>query len=283
MGNGTKWALFAIIMITIGLVAFKIFESLPSKRRIDQNVYRNSHNYRLITTTKKVKITKPATVHVIATKPPKPVIGQFKKYWKKRGFIFYREINPVKPRTVDVLLLHGRKFTSVNWANLKTMDILAAQGYHVVAMDLPGHGNSTYKFHDSQDKYRAKVLASFIRKVGLHSPVIVSPSDSGRYSLPYIAAVVSRTPKALRGFVSIAVEGTDRIPGKDFKRFPPTLILRGSRDTSIGVTSANALKLNVPHTTERVIEGAGRACYINKPDKFHAVLLKFLSDIVSEN
>ena len=282
MHNGTRWTLFFIIMITIGLVAFKSLKSLPNRKRVGSNVYPNSHNYRLITTnTKAIKIIKPTTVTV--TKPPKPEIRKLKKYWKDRGDIFYREINPIKSHRLDVLLLHGQKFTSWHWARLKTMDILAAHGYRVVAMDLPSYGNSTYKFNDSKDKNRAEVLANFIRKVVLLSPVIVSPSESGRYSLPYIAAVASKNPKAVSGFVSIAVEGTDRIFGKDFKRFPPTLILRGSKDTSLGVTSSNALKLHVPHTREKVIEGAGRACYINKPDKFHELLLKFLHDIVGRN
>ena len=283
MSNGTRWALFVVFIITIGLVAFKSLESLPTMRRVEQDVHPNSQNYRLITTTKKPQITTPITVAV--TKPPKPVIMQFKKSWKKRGDIFYREIKPVRSHKIDVLLLHGRRFTSINWANLKTMDILAAQGYRVVAVDLPGNGNSTYKFskHSPQDKDRANILANFIGKVGLLSPVIVSPSASGKYSLPYIATESSKRTKALRGFVSIAVEGTDRISGKDFKRFPPTLILRGSKDTSLGVTSANALKFHVPHFREKVIEGAGQACYISKPDTFHEILLTFLQDIVDKN
>jgi abhydrolase domain-containing protein 14 len=285
MHNGTRWTLFFILMITIGLVAFKILKSLPNRKRVRPNVYPNSHNYRLITTnTEAIKIIKPTTT-VTVTKPPKPEIRKLKKSWKDRGDIFYREIKPIKSHVhrLDVLLLHGKMFTSLHWARLKTMEILAAHGYRVVAMDLPSYGNSTYKFNESKDKNRAKVLVNFIRKVRLLSPVIVSPSESGRYSLPYIAAVASKNPKAVSGFVSIAVEGTDRIFGKDFKRFPPTLILRGSRDNSLGVTSSKALKLHVPHTREKVIEGAGRACYIDKPDKFHELLLKFLHDIVGQN
>lgn len=290
MNNGTKWTLFFIFMIAFGLTAFKFFESLSTKRRVEPNVYPKSHNYELILRRKEAPhirtfkfitkaIIKPTTV--IVTKPPIPVIEQLKVSWKQ-GEIFYREINPIKSSKLNVLLLHGQKFTSANWTSLKTMDILAKHGYHVIAMDLPGYGKSTYKVNDLQlDKKRAKVLENFIREVGLLSPVIVSPSASGRYSLPYIASL--KDPKAVSGFISIAVEGTDRILGKNMKHFPPTLILRGSRDTSLGVTSSNALKMYVPHTTEKVIEGAGRACYIYKPDEFHEILLKFLRDSVGQN
>ncbi|CAB4000846.1 Hypothetical predicted protein [Paramuricea clavata] len=288
MNNGTKWTLFFIFIIAFGLTAFKMFESLSTKRRVKPNVYPKSHNYELIllrneaphirTFTTKA-IIKPTAV--IVTKPPIPVIKPLKVSWKQ-GEIFYREIKPIKSSKLNVLLLHGREFTSANWTSLKTMDILAKHGYHVIAMDLPGSGKSTYKINDLQsDKKRAKVLENFIRKVGLLSPVIVSPSASGRYSLPYIASL--RDPKAVSGFISIAVEGTDRILGKNMKHFPPTLILRGSRDTSLGVTSSNALKMYVPHTTEKVIKKAGRFCYINKPDEFHEILLNFLRDSVGQN
>lgn len=288
MSNGTRWALFFILIITFGLIAYKSLQSLSSKKRVKSNVYPSSRNYKLdtrrneisrILSNSKIKPkpinTKPTTA--IVTTPSRPVIKENKRYWKKRGYIFYREINPIKAPKLDVLLLHGREFTSANWASLKTMDILAARGYRVVAMDLPGHGKTTYKFNYSDEKNRAKVLGSFIHKVGLHSPVIVSPSESGRYSLPYIAAL--KHLKAVSGFVSIAVEGTDRVPGKDFKHFPPTLILRCSKDTSLGVTSLNAIKLLVPDTQVKIIEGKGHACYINKSKELNELLLNFMENI----
>lgn len=292
MSNGKRWALFFILIITFGLIALKIFESLSAGKRLQSNVDPSSHNYKLNTRRnqisrilsntrvkpKLIRITK--STAVIVTKPPIPVIKVNKKYLKKRGYIFYREINPIKAPKLHVLLLHGREFTSANWASLKTMDILAARGYRVVAMDLPGYGQTMYKFNDSEDKNRAKVLGNFIHKMGLHSPVIVSPSESGRYSLPYIAAL--RKLKAVSGFVSIAVEGTDRVPAKDFKHFPPTLILRCSKDTSLGVTSSNALQLSVPDTTVKIIEGKGRACYIKKAKEFHELLLNFVDNITKK-
>lgn len=232
-------------------------------------------------TDKAIKIMKPTTV-LVTKKPPKAVIRKFKLKWEK-GTIFYREIIPIASPKLHILLLHGKKFTSANWAKLNTMNILAARGYRVVAMDLPGRGKSTYKFDDdnSEDKKRAKFLANFIRKVGLVSPVIVSPSSSGRYSLPYIASFKNLAKVTVKGLVSIAVVGTDRIPGKDFKHFPTTLIMRGSKDNSLGVTSSSTLRLNVPHSVVKVIQGAGHACYMDKPGKFHAMLLKFLNDILS--
>lgn len=54
--------------------------------------------------------------------------------------MFYRETMPLNPAQSagNVLLLHGQSFTSKNWVDIKTMQIFAAAGYHVIAVDLPG-------------------------------------------------------------------------------------------------------------------------------------------------
>lgn len=38
----------------------------------------------------------------------------------------------------DVLFLHGQAFTSKTWEALGTLALLAGEGYHAVAIDLPG-------------------------------------------------------------------------------------------------------------------------------------------------
>jgi pimeloyl-ACP methyl ester carboxylesterase len=55
--------------------------------------------------------------------------------------VFYRKASPpdsVVPSGQAILLLHGRSFTSETWQKCGTMDIMAAVGHLVVAVDLPG-------------------------------------------------------------------------------------------------------------------------------------------------
>ena len=54
--------------------------------------------------------------------------------------IFYRELKPEGYRFDDytILLLHGAAFTSRTWVDIKTMHLIAAMGFRVVALDLPG-------------------------------------------------------------------------------------------------------------------------------------------------
>lgn len=194
-----------------------------------------------------------------------------------KGTVYFREIKPKTTPKLHILLLHGMRFSSKDWVQINTLSILAKHGYRVIAMDLPGYGKSSYKVGVSRES-KSEFLWKFIDKTELHSPVIVSPSMSGSFSLSYLAA-----SKPAKAFVSIAVVGTDKISIDDYAHFPPTLIVQGSEDKSIGKTSTGILSSNLPDHSVELIKGAGHACYLDKPEEFHDLLLKFLQDIVNRN
>lgn len=197
-----------------------------------------------------------------------PTVKEFYLSWNgESNSIFYREILPKGEVKLDVLLLHGMKFSSKNWLDIKTFDILASNGYHVVALDLPGYGRSTYELHTGKSEF----LFEFIKNVGLNNAVIISPSMSGRFSLPYLAA-----GKPSKAFVAIAVAGTEDIDSDDFKKFPPTLIFRGSRDVGLGARSTETLRSYLSNYRYKEIRDAGHACYLDKPEVFHDSLLNYL-------
>ncbi|XP_067907438.1 protein ABHD14A isoform X2 [Heterodontus francisci] len=142
--------------------------------------------------------------------------------------VFYREALPpekdgenLQP-SLEVLLLHGQAFNSKTWEGLGTLNLLAQQGYRAVAVDLPGFGNTPHMETGKVDKDRADFLLAFLNSVGLQTPVLVSPSMSGRFSIPFLMFQNQR----LKGFIPIAPVGTSQYSAEQYQKIQDTATQR---------------------------------------------------------
>ena len=166
-----------------------------------------------------------------------------------------------------VVFLHGAKFRAKTWQDTGTLDKLAKGGYHAIAIDLPGFGESPKGRPDP-----TRWLAELIDQLGIDKPVVVSPSMSGHFSLP----LVTGNPDRLAGFAAVAPAGLvnyrDRL--KDIS--VPVLAIWGGADHVVPMAHQDMLAQLAPEAHRVVITGAGHACYLDKPAVFHAELLKFL-------
>ncbi|KAE8611968.1 hypothetical protein XENTR_v10012652 [Xenopus tropicalis] len=194
---------------------------------------------------------------------------------------FYREAVPrngidgVGSERFVVLLLHGRSFTSKTWQDLGTLGTLADHGYRAVAIDLPGYGESLRAQPMSSEKGRTDYLLHVMENLGTHQPVLVCPSMSGLFCLP----LLMQHPDRLRGFVPIAPVGTKSFKQEQYQQIQvPTLIVYGTLDTNLGSQSLESLQL-LPHHRLVPLEGAGHACYLDRPEEFHAALIRYLSNL----
>ncbi|XP_069798428.1 protein ABHD14A-like [Narcine bancroftii] len=195
--------------------------------------------------------------------------------------MFYRQALPKEkdgqssqPR-LEVLLLHGQAFSSRTWESLGTLNLLAQHGYRAVAADLPGFGNTLPMEIGKTDKDRADFLLAFLDAVGIQRPVLISPSMSGRFSIPFVMLHNQR----LKGFVPIAPVGTSAYRAEQYQKVQtPTLIVFGEQDTNLGAQSLKNLR-HLPHHSIFKIPAAHHACYLDEPHKFHDALLDFLTQL----
>ncbi|ROT77528.1 putative protein-lysine deacylase ABHD14B [Penaeus vannamei] len=188
--------------------------------------------------------------------------------------IFYREAQPpegVRSSGEAVVLLHGEGFSSKNWEELKTIGALAAMGHRVLAVDLPGHGNSSQG--DPGDK--ADFLQELLTKLEVTKPVLVSPSSSGSYSIPFVI----KYPQALGGFVPIAPVSTEKLKANAPELMIPTFITYGELDLDLGHRSREVLFARIPTSQIVPLPDANHAAYLDQPVLFHTLLYNFIQNI----
>ncbi|XP_057701719.1 protein ABHD14B isoform X2 [Corythoichthys intestinalis] len=192
--------------------------------------------------------------------------------------LFYRQIRPSSGDTkMSILLLHGRSFSSENWLNVGTLHTLANAGYRAVAIDLPGLGRSSSAEAPVAvgELAPAAFLTDVCKRLELSPVVVISPSLSGMYSLPFLL----QQQHLLRAYIPIAPICTEKISAQQYHSIKvPSLIVYGDRDTSLGQVSLNNLSQLANHSVA-VIKGAGHACYLDDPDTWHRLLTDFLSQL----
>lgn len=220
---------------------------------------------------------------VAVSPPPPPSVNVSVRTGQLPGDppLFFREALPIDasgrqilPR-LQVVLLHGQAFTSKTWEELGTLALLATNGYQALAMDLPGFGNSPDSDAVRTDQNRVDLLQRFMEALGVRAAVLLSPSMSGHYSIPFLM----KQSAQLHGYIPIAPVGTRSYTPQQYQNIQtPTLIVFGALDTNLGAQSHKNL-LQLPHHSVLKLEGARHACYMDKPKEFHQALLDFLSKL----
>lgn len=95
---------------------------------------------------------------------------------------------------------------------------------------------------------------------------------SGSFSLPFVMS----NSQDLSAFVPVAPVGTGETTAQEYQKIKlATLIVYGSRDTSLGVNSKVNLQ-NLPNGRVFKIENAGHPAYLDQPDVFHSTMINFL-------
>jgi len=184
------------------------------------------------------------------------------------GQVHYLELGP--PQGPVVVLLHGASFSAQTWREIGTLAALSEAGFRAVAVDLPGFGRTPAATVD-YDAWLARLLD----RLEIERAAVVSPSMSGRFSLP----VLAREPERFWGYVAVAPVQIPKYAEKLGGVPVPVLAVWGERDTIVPIAHADALVAAMPNARRLVIPGAGHAPYMNQPAAFHAALIEFLDGL----
>lgn len=184
------------------------------------------------------------------------------------GRIHYLSEGPPQGRAV--VLLHGASFSAETWRQIGTLAALAEAGYLAYAVDLPGFGKSAATITSPRTW-----LCVLLDLLEIARPVIVSPSMSGRFALPF----VTEQPQCAAGFVAVAPVGIPAFEGQLDQIAIPVLAVWGENDRIVPLEQADLLVRSVKQGRKVVIPAATHAPYMSNPAAFHAELLKFLSEL----
>ncbi|XP_072238083.1 putative protein-lysine deacylase ABHD14B [Leuresthes tenuis] len=195
-----------------------------------------------------------------------------------KASLFYRQSEPATGEAkMSVLLLHGIRFSSENWLNIGTLETLAKAGCRAVTIDLPGLGQS--KSAKAPAAVGELAPAGFLKEVceqlSLNPVVVISPSLSGMYSLPFLL----QHQALVQAYVPVAPICTDKFTAEQYQSVKvPTLIVYGDQDTQLGEVSLRNLS-NLANHSVVVMKGAGHPCYLDDPDTWHKALIDFLHQL----
>ena len=170
------------------------------------------------------------------------------------------------------LFLHGMSYTSETWEKLGSLQLVAALGHRAIAVDLPGWGESANWPADKKIN-NADYIHSLLKLFNVTKAIIVTPSMSGSYSIPYMMTPSPSTcTDRLRGIITIAPTKTELFEhAQYFQCQLPALVVFGSKDKNLGLVSLSNLR-NMPNKEIWEVTGAGHPAYLDKPQDWNKLL-----------
>ena len=167
-----------------------------------------------------------------------------------------------------VLFLHGAAFNANTWVETGTHRLLCEAGLPSLSVDLPGFGRSARFDHDP-----VALMDQLVTYIGA-DVILVSPSMSGGYSLPWLMT----NPAGAAGFVPVAPVGIGSW-STPAGFAVPTMGLWGGDDSIVPVSQGERLIAAIPEARLVVIPDGGHAVYMTNPDEFHTEFLAFVQSL----
>ena len=168
-----------------------------------------------------------------------------------------------------VLLLHGKMFKAATWQEIGTLTKLADAGYRVVALDLPGFGKSK-----AGDIEPVEVIKATISQKAPNGAILLGPSMGGRIALEFTLA----HQDLVIGLILVGAVGVQENKERLKDISLPCLAIWGEEDSISPLANGHLLQQGIKDAELKVIQGAAHPCYLDQPDEWHRILLRFLTE-----
>ena len=172
------------------------------------------------------------------------------------------------------VLLHGFSFLAETWVEMGLFDELAEQ-YSVYAFDMPyGIKSKSAKFEAGNRAEHAEFLHEMLKTLHIDKPILLGASISGEVTLRYLSLNYQARAGILAGPVNVKnlISTLERIS-------VPILAVWGETDNIAPPDNAKLVTAHVKNAVVKVIEGAGHACYLDRPGEFKSLVKNFLQTL----
>jgi len=168
-----------------------------------------------------------------------------------------------------ILLLHGKMFQAATWQETGTLIKLAEAGYQAIALDLPGYGRSP-----AADIGPAEVLKAVINQASQNRAILLGPSMGGRVALEFTLD----NQELVSGLILVGAVGIRENKERLKKITLPCLAVWGEEDSISPLANGRLVQQEVKDAELAIIKGAPHPCYLDQPDEWHRILLRFLTE-----
>jgi len=169
------------------------------------------------------------------------------------------------------VLLHGFSFSADTWVEMGLFDDLAKQ-YKVYSFDMPyGSKSRSDKFDAADRDEYASFLRDLLKTLDIQEPLLLGASISGDVTLRYLSAGYS----AKLGIVA-GPAGVKGLAERLGRIAVPLLAVWGSKDTISPPDGGQVIETRVKKSEVHILQGAGHACYLDKPEEFKTIVRDFL-------
>ncbi len=175
--------------------------------------------------------------------------------------------------STPLLFLHGKAFQAETWQKLGTLKAVIDAGFSLLALDLPGFGESPEAAIVPE-----RVITQAMKATGINQAIIVGPSMGGKIALEFAL----NNPDKVAGLVLIGAVGVKENQARLNELPSGSLIIWGENDQISDPENGRLLNRKIPHSRLVIFQDAKHPCYLEQPEFWHETLIDFANTVVRQ-